>query len=111
MDGINSQGSDITPDPNLSSDNELQYHTLIPFKNHVNGLAKFNRDVVIYKHKPTINFFVNCLKMVMKDQTCSSPQQHLLQIISVWAAWNEVRPLTLLTEKANLPKKLNSKMQ
>ena len=81
MDGVNSQGSDITPDPNPSSDNELQYDTLIPFKNHVNGLAKFNRDVVTY-NEPATKIFVNCLKMVMKDETCSPPQQDPLQIIS-----------------------------
>ena len=101
MDDVNSQGSDITPDPNPSSDNELQYDTLILFKNHVNSLEKFNRDVVTYKHELATKLFVNCLKMVMKDETCSPPQQDPLQIISTWAAWTEVRPLTF-TDRTTL---------
>jgi hypothetical protein len=47
--------------------------------------------------------------MVMKDETCSPPQQDPLHIISAWAAWNDVRPLTLTDRKSLSPEEAKLK--
>ena len=70
MYALHSQGSGITQ--NTKSENELQYDTLILFKNHALGLAKFNRDVVSYNHEPAIRIFANYLILVMTSTACSA---------------------------------------
>ena len=76
--------------------NELQYDTLIPFKNSQQGLQKFFKQIVNYKSEPAPKFFVQCLSAVMKE---NPEQKDPLKIVEAWEEWNAVRPASLVKRK------------
>ena len=82
--------------PSKRSDNELQYDSLIPFKNNRKGLEKFFKSVTTYKTDPAPKLFVQCLNAVMQED---SAQKDPLKILEAWEQWNNIRPQTMVKRK------------
>ena len=88
---------------------ELHFGSLLPFKNHEDGLKAFSYAVKMYTSEPVPKHFVEALGNVMADKQCQPPQKDPLGIIPAWKAYDAVRPL-IFTKKAVLtPTELSMK--
>ena len=70
----------------IAGQEELQFDTLIPFKNHPDGLECFSYNVVNYTSEPAPRHFVEALEAVMSDK--STNQKDPLDIIGVFKEWD-----------------------
>ena len=82
-------------------EDELHFGTLIPFKNHDEGLKSFSYNVRTFTTEPAPRHFVEALETVMKDETLTPRQTDPLGIVEAWKKYDEVRPL-IFTKKAVL---------
>ena len=78
---------------------ELHFGTLLPFKNHEDGLKAFSYAVTNYTSEPAPKHFAEALAAVIADDSCKPPQTDPLGIIPAWGAYEKVRPL-IFSKKA-----------
>ena len=71
-------------------EDELHFGTLIPFKNHDEGLKSFSYNVRTFTTEPAPRHFVEALETVMKDETLTPDRQ------THWALWKRGRSMTKL---------------
>ena len=83
----------------IAGQEELQFDTLIPFKNHPDGLECFSYNVVNYTSEPAPRHFVEALEAVMSDK--STNQKDPLDIIGAFKEWDIARP-AVFSKKAVL---------
>ena len=78
---------------------ELHFGTLLPFKNHEDGLKAFSYAVMNYTSEPAPKHFAEALAAVIADENCKPPQTDPLGIIPAWESYEKVRPL-IFSKKA-----------
>ena len=80
---------------------ELHFGTLVPFKNHEDGLQAFSHNVSTCTSDPTSKHFAEALEAVIADKMLDPHQTDPLEIIQAWKKYDEVRPV-IFTKKAML---------
>ena len=78
---------------------ELHFRTLLPFKNHEDGLKAFSYAVTNYTSEPAPKHFAEALAAVIADNKCDPPQTDPLGMIPAREFYNKVRPL-IFSKKA-----------
>ena len=78
---------------------ELHFGTLLPFKNHENGLKAFSYAVTNYTSEPAPKHFAEALAAVITDDKCDPPQTDPLGRSPAWESYDKVRPL-IFSKKA-----------
>ena len=78
---------------------ELHFGTLLPFKNHEDGLKALSYAVTNYTSEPAPKHFAEALAAVIADKNCKPPQTNPLGIIPAWESYKKVRPL-IFSKKA-----------
>ena len=91
-----------------TTDNELQFDTLIPFQNHPDGMASFSENCTSYLSETPLEHFVTALKAVMEDNTLPKKQTDPIDIIKAYEEWEEVRP-TIFQSRMDLSQEERSR--
>ena len=87
--------ADVAPEkPSETTNTQLQFNSLIPFKNHPQGMSTFSENCQTYMSETPLEHFVSALKYVMSDKSLATKQTDPIEIISAFEEWEAKKPAT-----------------